>query len=136
MAEKLVHNLIRFSTRFSSSNFSSSNFGDTAPREARTWDSIVNLSWNKPQMLLFFANWCGHCKNMKPAWESAKEECRAAIWHSIECDEEPDLVRQSQVEVRGYPTIVLLKNNKVIPYSSNERDMASLVRFASTAGGS
>ena len=41
-----------------------------------------NIIGNKPVVVLYFANWCQHCKNMKPEWENAIDDLNIKKFNS------------------------------------------------------
>lgn len=41
-----------------------------------------NIIGNKPVVVLYFANWCQHCKNMKPEWENAIDDLNVEKFNS------------------------------------------------------
>ena len=41
-----------------------------------------NIIGNKPVVVLYFANWCQHCTNMKPEWENAIDDLNIEKFNS------------------------------------------------------
>jgi len=57
-------------------------------------------------MVEFYAPWCGHCKNLAPAWEAAATNLKGIVKvAAINCDEEKELAGMFQIQ--GFPTIKL-----------------------------
>lgn len=95
---------------------------DTTP------DSLEQyISSDKPTLVLFYANWCGHCKKLKPTWaktaETAKEKGLTMIQINVggeENDSEETKRKNAAISTKynidGYPTIILFKNGNAIPY--------------------
>lgn len=78
-------------------------------------------------LMLFYADWCPHCKTAKPEWESLKSENAygAINGYTItfvehNCTNESEDVSQlmDKYNIEGYPTIKLLKDNQVIEYDA------------------
>mmetsp|Transcript_16886 Transcript_16886/g.48926 ORF Transcript_16886/g.48926 Transcript_16886/m.48926 type:complete len:197 (+) Transcript_16886:79-669(+) len=56
----------------------------------------------------FFAPWCGHCKAMKPAWDSLGEEfadSKSVVIGDVDCTSDSAKDLCEKYGVRGYPTI-------------------------------
>jgi len=68
----------------------------------------------KCKLMLFHADWCGHCKRMKPDWERVKGEYpdRCEDYESEVITEE----QRSKYNVRGYPTIIVLRGDNMEEY--------------------
>ena len=82
-----------------------------------------------PRCTLYYVNWCGHCKNLKPVWNELqkKEKYNDKIeFEEVEGDEHPEVVQKEQIE--GYPTIKLHKNSETIEYQGN-RSIEDLEKF-------
>ena len=96
----------------------------TANREHATSDPNSNKT---AQMMLFFVDWCPHCKTAKPEWESLKSEYEGKQINgytvtfteyncTAETSENEELMNKYKIE--GYPTIKLLKGGQVIEYDA------------------
>eukprot|EP01134_Creolimax_fragrantissima_P008631 CFRG8631T1 len=102
-----------------------------------TDDTFYNFIAEKPSTLIkFYAPWCGHCKNMAPAFESAatalaKDYKLEDVLGNVDCTVNKDLC--SKFEVKGYPTLLSFsKGDKKEKYakSRTEADFISFIREA------
>ena len=77
---------------------------------------------NDTQLMLFYADWCGHCKRMKPDWEKVKAEfpnnCIDVESESI-TDE-----HRSKYNVKGFPSIFVIKGEEIIDYDGERTYIA------------
>lgn len=78
-------------------------------------------------LMLFYVDWCPHCKTAKPEWESLKSEYDGNTINGYtitfvehNCTNESEDVSQlmDKYNIEGYPTIKLLKDNQVIEYDA------------------
>jgi len=77
-----------------------------------------------PGILMAYAPWCGHCKNMMNAYEMASTQSPVKFAR-LEGQKAADFMRKH--EIRGFPTLLVVnKNNEVSRYSGG-RDLASLL---------
>lgn len=61
----------------------------------------------------FYAPWCGHCQNLKPAYEkAAKSLSGLAKVAAIDCDEETNKPLCGQMGVKGFPTLKIVRPGK------------------------
>ena len=75
-------------------------------------------------LLMAYATWCGHCKNMMPALEEASTKTNLPIAR-LESSVAGDFFRVH--EVRGFPTILLSNSEGVVTKHVGGRDVASLL---------
>ena len=83
--------------------------------------------------LFIYANWCGHCKAMKPDMEKFKKEVSAKPQNIfIGCIEETaiqndarinEVLTKYNIEPQGYPTIVYGKKNEEPTELNGERNL-------------
>jgi thiol-disulfide isomerase/thioredoxin len=78
-------------------------------------------------LMLFYVDWCPHCKTAKPEWESLKSEYDGKningytmTFIEYNCTNESEEVSQlmDKYNIEGYPTIKLLKDNQVVEYDA------------------
>ena len=78
-------------------------------------------------LMLFYVDWCPHCKTAKPEWESLKSEYDGKningytiTFIEYNCTNESEEVSQlmDKYNIEGYPTIKLLKDNQIVEYDA------------------
>ena len=78
-------------------------------------------------LMLFYADWCPHCKTAKPEWESLKNENDGKNINGYTVDfveyncsnENPEINEMmDKYQIEGFPTIKLIKDNQVIEYDA------------------
>ncbi|MDO4834674.1 MAG: thioredoxin [Bacillota bacterium] len=71
------------------------------------------LKSDKPVLLDFWAEWCGPCKMLSPViGEIAEEHGGSVKVCKVNVDEQREL--SNAFEITGIPTIVYMKNGKVV----------------------
>ncbi|EFA76633.1 protein disulfide isomerase [Heterostelium album PN500] len=79
-------------------------------------------------LVMFFAPWCGHCKNLKPHWSEASKSLatnKKVALGKVDCTVEATLCQLNKVEY--YPTLVLFRNGVPEPFELNERTASGIV---------
>lgn len=73
----------------------------------------VVMHSDKPVLIDFWATWCGPCAMQSPIIEElAKEVGSSAVVAKLNVDENPELA--SQFSVMSIPTLVVVKNGKIV----------------------
>ena len=89
---------------------------------------IGNEFNNKVYMLLYYAPWCGHCKdmvqNVKLLANTLKDE--GFLVGAINCEKNSDL--SDKIVIDSFPTIYFVKENKANMYRGS-RELDDLVNF-------
>ena len=87
-------------------------------------DNELEANSGEVVMVLFFVNWCPHCKTVKPIWEKATSELnntsvngKNVRFVSVDCEEKPELGEKYNVE--GYPTIKVFTEGNVQEYDGD-----------------
>lgn len=61
----------------------------------------------------FYAPWCGHCQNLKPAYEKAAKGLKdLAQVAAVNCDDESNKAFCGGMGVQGFPTLKIVKPSK------------------------
>jgi endoplasmic reticulum resident protein 44 len=75
------------------------------------------------EILFFYTTWCPYCKKATPEWEKFKEQWNgktkngySIVMKDIDCDTNDTTA--AKYEVVGYPTIKLIKDNKITDYDA------------------
>lgn len=104
---------------------------DVVTLTSSNFDSEVVRS-NELWLVEFYAPWCGHCKNLKPAYIEAASELKGRVkLGAVDCTAHQSVC--SEYGVQGYPTIKFFGEDKTSPedYRSG-RDSGSIVAFCSS----
>ena len=103
-------------------------------------NSNNNSSGKSAELMLFYVDWCPHCKTAKPEWEQVKTEFQGKsingynlMFTEVNCtNESPDVEKMMNTyKIEGYPTIKLLKDSQVIDYDAKPTK-ATLTQFLNT----
>ena len=79
---------------------------------------------NKVDVILFKADWCGHCIKLKPIWEKIKDEFNTKF-NFITYDADKDTKLFEKYKVNAFPTIMLQDGEHKKEYDG-PRDFESL----------
>jgi thiol-disulfide isomerase/thioredoxin len=94
--------------------------------------SKEGFSDEKPRLVLYYASWCGWCKRLKApdgGWAQLKKSGKLdnkVELVEVQCDVENPPEKAKSIS--GYPTIMLEKDGKDIPYEG-DRSKESFVDF-------
>lgn len=86
---------------------------------------------DKPVLLDFYADWRGPCRMVAPVVEQIAEENPQYLIGKINVDKEPELARK--FNVLSIPTLVVLKDGKIISQSAGARPKADILALLERA---
>lgn len=94
----------------------------------------------KPQsgecvVALFYADWCGHCKQFKPEFEEAMDKLNGQTDKNgkklrlvkVDCDAQKELA--SEYNISGYPTVKILNDSGSVIEYKGDRTFEGLRKY-------
>ena len=85
----------------------------------------------------FHTTWCPHCKTAMPIWNSFKGDLEnkkingmKINFYEVDCDKDTDTA--DKFNVKGFPTIKLVRGNQVVEYDAKP-DKKTLMEFVTTS---
>ncbi|GAW11563.1 hypothetical protein ANO14919_009100 [Xylariales sp. No.14919] len=80
--------------------------------DAKNYDRLIAKS-NHTSVVEFYAPWCGHCQNLKPAYEKAAKNLDGlAKVAAVNCDEDENKQLCGMMGVQGFPTLKIVRPGK------------------------
>ncbi|KAI1361435.1 thioredoxin-domain-containing protein [Xylaria arbuscula] len=80
--------------------------------DAKSYDRLIAKS-NYTSVVEFYAPWCGHCKNLQPAYEKAAKNLDGlAKVAAVNCDEDENKQFCGSMGVQGFPTLKIVRPGK------------------------
>ena len=87
------------------------------------FNEIINTE--KTILIDFFATWCGPCRMVSPIVDEIAEEHPEYVDAKVDVDQNPELA--AQLQVMSIPTLVVIKDKKVINQSAGARPKAQIL---------
>ncbi|KAI9805413.1 MAG: hypothetical protein M1825_000664 [Sarcosagium campestre] len=80
--------------------------------DGKGYDRLIAGS-NHTSILEFYAPWCGHCRNLQPAYEKAAKALKGlAKVAAVDCDAEHNKAFCGSMGVQGFPTLKIIRPGK------------------------
>lgn len=124
------------------SNFLNVGFGVSAHlgdiRGALEFEAFSNNSNNQPSFVMYYAEWCGHCKRAKPEFQNLMDSYKGPIKiMMVDCEapENANLVKSQNI--KGFPTIRYYPSGLTESYQeySGNRTYSDFSQYVNTVTG-
>jgi thiol-disulfide isomerase/thioredoxin len=80
------------------------------------------------EVILYHANWCGHCKDFIPEWTKLKEAFKPMGIKYKEYEADKNKIEVDRANIAGFPTIVIVADGVKQEYNKH-RDFDTILKF-------
>lgn len=87
------------------------------------FNTVINT--DKKVLIDFFATWCGPCRMVSPIVDEIADEHPEFVVCKVDVDNNPELA--AEFGVMSIPTLVVIKDGKVINQSAGARPKAQIL---------
>ena len=120
-------------------NFDSRDAVSFMPVPNKVFDTTSDMTVNAvldggfgPAVVMVYAEWCVHCRNMMPAFEAAAAKANVPF---VRVQGQLTPVVSQKHKIFGYPTVLGVNSSGVVVRFAEERSEQKLLEFAAGLGG-
>jgi thiol-disulfide isomerase/thioredoxin len=95
--------------------------------------NVVNLKDKKCTAVLFYAPWCGYCKQFAPTWEEIAKTATFFEIKAFNCENEQNKNHLLRIRedvpnfVKSFPTIIFYSGGRPIEKFNGDRTMKNII---------
>ncbi|KAI5476454.1 protein disulfide-isomerase A6 [Pseudohyphozyma bogoriensis] len=116
------------------SGVEAATFNSKAVKQLQNSASIKNAlaKAQRASMVVAYAPWCGHCKNLGPEFDKAAENLKGLVnFVAVDCDAEHNKAWCGEQGVRGFPTLKFFPGGTAPPEDyQGERKAKAMVDYS------
>ncbi|PAA63648.1 hypothetical protein BOX15_Mlig025829g3, partial [Macrostomum lignano] len=106
----------------------------SAARVVEVGEEFIGRDASQAFLVKFYAPWCGHCRNMEPAYEEVSDRLAGSPVTVARIDATVHQAAAAHFRVRGFPTLIYVKGDTRHEFRG-ERTADEIVKFVNRVSG-